>query len=215
LTRTAPDPALVADIEFLKKKLATEMLKNQQLSATAESIRQLEEFDVDKKFDSILADVVVASDASPWRGSLTIARGSLHGIKPGQLVVYQQYLVGRVHQVGPMTSRVLLATDPAFKIGAVTLALEDKAAARQVGLAQGSGGSKVLLRWISETEQVRQGQFVATTYDPISGVPKGLIIGRVVSLERTRSSFPEIVVEPAVQSRNLEYVMILSPKETK
>ncbi len=210
--KTVPDPAVKAQLDHALKTLAEEKLKNKQLSTALLSVQALQEFDVEKRFDVILADVVVPSDGSPWRSSFTLAKGSVHGVKAGQIVVYQHFLVGKIHQVGPLTSRVVLLTDPGFKTGAVALSLTDKSASRQVGVAQGNGASRVSLRWICDVNELRQGQFVVTTEDPTLGIPKGLVIGRILSLDQIRGTFPEIVVDPAVQPRSLEFVMILSPK---
>jgi rod shape-determining protein MreC len=211
-TRTAPDPTLARENDFLKKRLSSEMLRSRQLESELGALRRLEEFNYDKEFEILFADVIVAGDSTPARQSLVIAKGTSHGIRPGMLVVYQQYLVGRVHQVAARTSRVMLCTDPAFKIGAVAVSIEAQELPRQVGLAQGAGPNRLSLRWMSQGEAVRQGQFVTTTLDPAGGVPKGLVVGRVVSLERTRGPYPTVHVESAVESRSLEYVMLLSPK---
>lgn len=205
LTRTAPDPAQEAQIQYLQKEVTKLRMMTQQLQQQSDALKALEEFEYEKHFNPVFADVVVSGDSSPWRGSLILSKGSMHGIQKGQIVVFQQYLVGRVHEVGPFTSRVLTAQDPSFKIGALVLHTQ------QVGVAHGNG-AKMVLRWISEFDDVRQGEFVVTTFDPVVGVPKGLILGRILSLDRARGPFPDIVIEPSVRSRSLESVVVLVPK---
>jgi rod shape-determining protein MreC len=209
VTRTAPDPAQEARIQFLQKELHKQVMMNKEFQSRMGS---LEGYDYEKQFNLVFADVIVSNDSSPWRGSMVIAKGSMHGVRKGQIVVFQQYLVGRIHETAPWTSRVLLAHDAAFKIGALVMSMRDSA--RQVGVAQGNG-AKMVLRWISELDDVQQGQFVVTTFDPSAGVPKGLILGRVFSLDRSRGPHPDIVVEPSIRSRSLDHVVVLCPKEDR
>jgi rod shape-determining protein MreC len=206
-TRTAPDPAQARRIEFLERKLAEANVKNKQLESQLGARRSMEDADLDARFDIVFADVIVPADAAPWRSSLTIAKGSTHGVRTGQIVVYGRHLVGRIHQTAPFTARVLLTTDPAFKIGALVMGESS-----QVGIAQGGSDSRVALRWVAHAD-IRQGQQVITAPDPGSGTPKGLLIGRVLSLDRANAPRPHVLLEPPILPSSLDYVMILCPKE--
>ncbi len=163
------------------------------------------------------AAVVIPADSSPWRKSLTIALGSRHGARKGMLVLYHNQLVGRLDEAGPWTSRVRLTIDPSFRAGAVavpkTYASGMVLDQRHVGVFEGTSGEKGVLKWILGEAPVESGAFVLTTDDPANGVPAGLILGRVASLASSRGAFPRVEVEPALNFRGLEHVMVLAGDE--
>lgn len=61
---------------------------------------------------------VIRRDISLWLQQMTIRKGSRHGLKPGQAVVYGGGVVGRIIEVYPTTAVVSLISSPAFRIAA-------------------------------------------------------------------------------------------------
>jgi rod shape-determining protein MreC len=146
-----------------------------------------------------------------------IAAGSRDGVRAGMLAVYNNQLAGRVSEAGPLTSRVQLVTDPAFRAGAVAVPRTYTGvplSERHVGLYKGTSGEKGRLEWLTDDAPVEAGAYVLTTEDPLNGVPSGLVLGRVASLASERGASPRVEVEPVLNSRGLEHVMILlGPEE--
>lgn len=188
-------------------------LKQQQLEAATGLRQALKEASP----RLLAADVVLPTDGSPWRKSLVIAVGSRGGAKKGMLVLYNSQLVGRVLETAPWTSRVQACTDPGFRVGAV--AVPRRAAQgvsfekRHVGVYEGTAGENGRLKWLTGDTPVEPDAFVLTTEDPVNGVPRGLILGRVARLGAPRGAFPRVEVEPIVNFRSLEQVMLLVPPE--
>jgi rod shape-determining protein MreC len=165
----------------------------------------------------IPADVVIPTDGSPWRKSLTLALGTRGGARKGMLVVYGTHLVGRVTETSPWTCRVQLTIDPAFRAGAVAAPNAYTAGVsfekRHMGVYEGTGGEKGLLKWITGDTPVEPGACVLTTEDPENGVPAGLIAGRVTGLSAGRGAYPRVDVEPMVNFRALEHVTLLEQED--
>jgi len=65
------------------------------------------------------------------------------------------------------------------------------------------------LLWITGEMRLEQDGFVMTTEDPVNGVPRGLILGRVTAIANAGSSSPRAEVDPIVDFRALEHVMVL------
>jgi rod shape-determining protein MreC len=172
----------------------------------------------EQNFKLLPADVLLPTDGSPWRKSLTLARGSRDGVQRGMLVVYHHQLVGRVIEAGPWTSRVRVATDPGFRAGAVAAPRTSQGVAleqRHVGVYEGTAGRNGLLKWLTGETPVGQDSYVLTTDDPANGVPRGLILGRVSKPAVGRGAFPRVEVEPVLDFRALEHVTVLIPDMTK
>ncbi len=159
------------------------------------------------------ADVVLPSDSSPWRRSLTVALGSRGGARKGMLVLYNNRLVGRVVEAGPWESRVQLITDPGFRARAVAAPRTHAAGVsfqqRHVGVYKGTSGAGGILIWITGDTPVENGAHVLTTEDPSNGVPAGLILGRVAAVSAGRGASLHVEVEPALNFRGLEHVTLL------
>ena len=168
-------------------------------------------------FKLLQADVVLPTDSSPWRKSLTITIGSRGGARKGMLVLYNSHLVGRVVETGPWTSRVLSVTDPAFRAGAVVVPRQTSQGItfekRNVGLYKGTSGENGRLKWLTGETPVETGAMVLTTEDPLNGIPRGLILGRIAKLPTGRPALLEVDIEPLVNPRGLEHVTLLVPTD--
>jgi rod shape-determining protein MreC len=174
----------------------------------------LEDVDWEDRFTILPADVVIPVDSDPFRDSMVIAAGHSVGVRPGALVISHQYVVGRVVEVSAFTSRIVLISDPAFKIGALCIRTGDISGEdSEVGVAQGVGDGWLEVRWIQEPRGLRSGDFAVTTLDPIAGIPKGLLLGRIVVVDETEGPFATITVQAGVNGNLLERVQLLLPKE--
>ena len=167
----------------------------------------------------LTADVLLPTDGSHWRKSMTLALGSGGGARKGMLVLYNSQFVGRVLEAGPLTSRVQLCTDPGFRVGAVAVPRQYTQGVsfekRHVGVYEGTAGETGHLKWLTSDTPVEADALVLTTEDPLNGIPRGLILGRVSKLSAGRGAFPRVEVEPIVNFRGLEQVMLLVPPEAR
>jgi cell shape-determining protein MreC len=59
---------------------------------------------------------IIRRDVHAWFEVVLLDKGSLHGVEPGMAVVYRDGLLGRVKEVGPLQSRVILLTSPGFRL---------------------------------------------------------------------------------------------------
>ena len=163
------------------------------------------------------APVVLNADTSSWRRSITLALGSRGGVRLRMIVCVNNQLVGRVIEVGPWTSRVRLVTDPAFRAEAVatpkTYSSGVAVEKRHVGVYEGTAAGTGHLKWLLGDTPVKKGAYVLTTDNPLAGMPRGLVLGRVSGVEGTRAQYASVDVEPMVNFQGLEYVMLLGRRQ--
>ena len=90
--------------EFKSKKISLDILEfeNQKLR------EQLDDYLVSTE---VIYSKIIIDNKSQYLRSFVINKGSRDGIKPGMVVLDQQYLVGKVIEVNFGTSRVLLMSD--------------------------------------------------------------------------------------------------------
>jgi len=204
-----------AKITYLEDELQKLTKENQRLKLQLEQALGMKQPVRDQSYRMITADVIFATDSSPWRKSLTIALGTSHGVEKGQLVVYNSQVVGRISEAGPKTSRVQTVTDPGFRAAAVaaprTYVAGVSLSERHPGVYTGTSGESGELKWYTGETASEPGAFVVTAEDPINGVPRGLILGRVTGSSSARNPLPRVGVEPVLNFRALEHVMLLVP----
>jgi rod shape-determining protein MreC len=162
-----------------------------------------------------IAAQVIARDPSNQFSTITVNRGSIHGMREGMPVIaFQgglQGLVGRVVLVSLVSSIVQPITDPNSYVAARLQS------SRFDGLVAGSqvGADTLTMSYVKKlaVNEVQYGELVVS-----SGMgqlfPEGIHIGRVreMSAKGYEASL-ELEVEPIVDFSRLEYVYIIDTEQ--
>jgi rod shape-determining protein MreC len=146
---------------------------------------------------------VVAYEPGSYRQFVTINQGSSLGIKDGMAVMSGGVLIGEIRGVQAGVSRVILVSDPEFKLTAKD---QDTQAD---GLVQGQLGSGLSMTQIGQTAIVHPGDTVTTT--GLGGqIPAGLLIGKIESVNApTNAVFQSAEVSTTLQTSQLRFVMVV------
>ena len=174
----------------------------QQLTELENQNQKLQKlFDYAKDQPSTIAAPIIGRSADAWWQQVIIGRGRQDGVDKGFAVSGIGGLVGRVVQVTPHTSRVLLVSDPTNQVG-ITVSRS-----RQMGVLQGQGSQIASIRFFEKVPDVRPGDAIATS--SVSRLyPPGLPIGQVKSVELEKGPAPEAIVELTAPIDHLEWVLI-------
>ena len=145
-----------------------------------------------------LAAPIIGRNRDRWWDSVTLGKGSEDGVLPGYTVMGIGGLVGRVTQVTPHTSRVLLISDTTSRVGAVLTRN------RQLGYLEGRGSLTAQMHFFNRVVDIKPGDEIATS-NLSKLYPAGLPIGKV------KSTGSEVVeVELAAPIDILEWVAVRS-----
>jgi rod shape-determining protein MreC len=181
--------ARVQELQAQVKELQTQ---NQKLTALLGYVQG-------EKRQGIAAPIIGRS-ADHWWQQVILGRGSQEGIKVGHSVMGVGGLVGRVTEVTPHTSTVLLLSDPTSRAGAVI------SGSRHMGYIRGQGSNRVLMQFFDKVPSVHRGDVVSTS--SVSALfPSGLPIGRVESINLNKNPAPEAVIELTAPISSLEWVV--------
>jgi rod shape-determining protein MreC len=196
--------------ETLKRELADIQVQLQEQRALADRSRSLERLLElrDRLSLQTAAAEIIAASATPDFRTVTIDKGSLHGLKADMGVMAPAGVVGRVVTPTARASKVQLLVD---RNAAAGVLIERS---RAQGVALGSGDDRLRLEYVAETGDVVVGDVVVTS--GIDGIyPKGLVVGRVESVDKN-GAYRQITVRPAVDFSSLEEVLvILTPTAAK
>lgn len=203
----------------LLQQLELEKSRNLELTAANARLReQLEALNAgratvkDPRMTFLPAGVVIATDTSQWRRTFVIDKGTRQGVVRGLPVLWHNHLIGFVADAGPGSSRVALITDPKVAVGAmaVSRAVEGAARpARDLCILEGTGAPAASLKWASSDATAGDGATVVTSPDPARGIPEGLLLGRVSGVSRSRGPFARPQVQPFVDIRGVDSVLVL------
>ncbi len=137
-------------------------------------------------FFNFLPCEVIARSSNRFHHSLTVDRGSESGVRTGMPVVGYRGLVGRVTQVFPNSSRVLLINNKT-----ISVSCQDKRT-RVIGMLNWERGNLYRLDYVGREEDVLAGDTLVT-----SGMgrifPKGFPVGTVFRVDEDRADLSRAI----------------------
>ncbi len=153
--------------------------------------------------ENTVAAQVIGTSGSEQSRVLYLDKGSNDGINTDMAVITPTGIVGKIVQVFPTSSQVRLINDQFSGVGTV---LKDT---RLQGILKGSQNGATTLQYIMSDEKVEPGEDVLTSGgDRI--FPKGLPVGKVVSVEPGKDLFLNIRVVPSARLDQLEEVLVVT-----
>lgn len=156
-----------------------------------------------------LRATVIGRGADHWWQHVILNRGSRSGVAVGYVVTGPGGLVGRVVAVSPSTSRVLLVSDPTSRVGAKV------SRSRAMGVVRGQSNNRVVMEFFEKLPDVNTGDVIVTSsYSRL--FPSDIPLGRIESIDLTRSPAPEAVIQLSSPLPVLEWAVIhpFAPQET-
>lgn len=154
-----------------------------------------------KKLKKIFARVVSWDAYKDFR-VIRINQGASVGIKVQDPVVTPEGFVGSIYSVSENFSEILLLNDVNSRVDIIN------ARTRARGIVEGFSESKLVLKYSELREQYSEGDMVLTA--GLSFLPKGIVVGRVVSIEQGIWGLKQkILLEPVVDLVTLEDLMVL------
>lgn len=197
---------LSAENERLRRQL--EQAREQRRSLTDlqrenERLRGLLGAVEERDLDVIVARTI-ALGPSNYEWTATLDRGTADGVERDMVVIDADGLVGRIIQVGPSSSRVLLAIDHNFAAAAHVARLGEQ------GRISGRGGDLMRFLPLDPETPVEQGDEIVTSRYDNGLFPAGIPIGNVEQVgEQTALLTREVQVRPFVDFTRLGAVLVI------
>ncbi len=153
-------------------------------------------------YSSVAANII-GRDPSYWNSSIIIDKGSAEGVRQGFPVVNAWGVVGKIVEVGPHKSKVILLTDPEFSVAATI------ERSRESGLVSGTLQGLCRMRYLSVDADVRLGDKVITS-KLSSAFPENMMVGEIIKINQTvNQSSLECLIRPTVPISQLEEVLVI------
>jgi len=181
--------------------------ERQHQARESERLRELLGLKEILPLQTVVAEVV-SRDGLPWYRTVTLDKGRDDGVVLDASVISSTGVLGRVISVGPHAAKVQLLLDS--QSGAGVLIERSRVTgivSGQVGV-EGAAVSDLVLKYVPEMTDVAVGDVVVTSgLDRI--YPKGLVVGRVRSVNKGSGLFKDILVEPSARFDQVEEVLVV------
>ncbi|MGA8075273.1 MAG: rod shape-determining protein MreC [Candidatus Acidiferrales bacterium] len=197
-----------AENEFLKAQVDKLQLQNRQLesrAAEADRLAALLNFKQSHTEVPMLVAQVIGASADLASRTIFINRGEHDHLRRNLPVITPDGVVGKIVEVLPGSSQVLLISDQNSGVGALF------AETRTHGVVKGTSDPLLRLEYIANEEKVHVGELVVTSgEDKI--YPKDLPVGTVTTVKQG-NPFQVITVEAAARLDRLEDVIVLMTQQ--
>ncbi len=185
--------------------LRQKYVDNINLQIENSSLRELLKLKERNDYKTI-AGKVIGYNQSNWQSEVILNIGKNEGVEEGMGVINESGLLGVVKISGDKSCTVRLLNDPQSNIGCRILT------SRILGILEGDSEGHLFLRHIPKDLNIFLGDIIMTS-EYSEDIPGGIIIGRIKYVEeRMGEAYQEIEVEPFVDFKNLEYVMVIREK---
>jgi rod shape-determining protein MreC len=154
---------------------------------------------------STVAAQVIGTSGSDLSRVLYLDKGSKDGLKPDQAVVTPDGIIGKLRDVFPHTSQVLLINDQTSGAGVVL------ASTRLRAILRGSTAGQIVINNLTPDSRIQPGEQVLTSGgDQV--YPRGLPVGTIESIKPDPDHQPYTLIQlrPAANLNQLEEVLVIT-----
>lgn len=148
---------------------------------------------------------VVSTQPDSFRSFITINRGSSDGVAAGMAVLVDGTLVGTVDTVSGLTAKVLVVSDPTFKVTGQVLGDSNGA----TGTVRGSIGGGLVMEKIPQDQKIKVGDTVITSGQG-GDIVRGYSLGTIQSITKADNGvFQSAIISTPVQASRLQTVFVV------
>ena len=202
---------LLKENEELQKKidnLTDQLVDYEQLRHKNEFYQQFLNIKEEHSDYTFAEAAIIGRDAADNMGSFTLNKGSAHGIRVNNPVIYGKYLVGVIASVTPTQCTVNTILNPKVNVSAYEVRTRDLGyVTSTVALAQ---DGHCHMPGLSSSTAVTAGGIVCTS--GVGGIfPRDLIIGNIVDVvDGTVDISASAIIEPGMDFAEITDVFIIT-----
>ena len=187
----------IANLRLQRAALAEDALEGQRLQALLQFSRNY--------VSKTVAAHVIGTSGSEQSRVLTLDKGSRDGLKPDMPVITPDGIVGKLRDVFPTSSQLLLINDSTAGAGVVLQSTRIRA------IVHGNATGRVQITNLTPDNRIKPGEVVLTSGgDQV--FPRGLPVGQIESIapDPDHQPYTAITLHTAANLNQLEEVLIIT-----
>ena len=178
----------------------------QGMISYAQDTKELVEFKQRYNFSQALLAQVLVKNFSEQSHFFLIDKGSNSGVQKDMVVIYKDCLIGRIGEVYPNYSKVVLISDQSCKVAAYC------AQSKATGIYQGSNEEwSASLYHVSHLSSLEIGELILSSGDGLI-FPRGFGLGKIKEYQ-TEGLFHQIAIEPLVDLHAINHCYVVQKGE--
>lgn len=203
----AENAALKAEILEMEEDVRTA----QELQRENQRLQQLLELSEQHEDYSFEPAYIISWDASSWRSSFTIGKGTNKGLEQGMCAITENgQVVGLITEVGANWATITTILDNGLEISASI------ASSGYTGVVQGTYQSEdtrlLRMNYLTHEAVIKNGDQVVTTGSTL--YPKGLLLGKITNVSLDETGVAKYAsLEASCDLADLEQVFIITEYE--
>lgn len=178
-----------------------------------ENVRLGEELELQNSLTEFrtISGTVISRNPDSWVDQIVVDRGSQDGVEVGMPVMSGNGLIGRISEVNPTSSKIVLLTNIEQTANQVSseIIMDEEIV---YGLISGydNNNDRLIMSQITSTIEIDEGELITTS--GLGGViPRGLVIGEVEEVTMDSHGLAQqVYVRPAADFENIRYVTIIN-----
>lgn len=200
--RSSNDDSASAKLREENMQLLNQLTKQKELERENQALR--DQFNTPNPSSS---ELLPAAIVGILEDKIIIDKGEIDGLKPGNIVVYKDNLIGRIVKLSERVSVVDLLTSKNITLTAKGPNSES------LGVVRGDG-TGIILDNVVLSEKLEKGNVIVTKGDIDengSGFPPDLVVGKITTINKKPSSlFQTADVESLIDFNRMETVFIIT-----
>lgn len=202
---------LQQELDSLKSTQLLNAARLQKLAALETENQRLRQL-LDSSFkigERVLIAELLAVDLEPFTNQVVINKGSNHGVYDGQPLLDAHGVMGQVTQVGPLTSTVMLITDPNHAIPVAV----NRNGLRAIALGTGKP-DKLEIPHFPNDANIEVGDLLIST--GLGGrFPEGYPVATISQIQQNPGQpFALVIATPTAKLRQSREVLLVWPQTT-
>ncbi len=189
-------------------ELTTKLSQLEQLKAENERLRDILQFRASSSLELIPTEVV-ARNPSNKSATIVIGKGKNHGFTRNMPVITEQGIAGRLLNVEPFSSEVILLTDPR---GGNSMSGVIERTRELVYIYGGGRKGLCLVKSSDLSVKLQTGDRILTAESSLY-FPKNILIGYIVEVQESEDGYEQqAYLKPAANFSRMEYVYVVKEK---
>jgi rod shape-determining protein MreC len=174
----------------------------QGIISFAQETQELVDFKRRYNFSQALLAQVLVKNFSEQSHFFLIDKGSSSGAQKDMVVIYKDCLIGRISEVYPHYSKVVLISDQSCKVAAYC------AQSKATGIYQGSNEEwAASLNHVSHLSSLEIGELILSSGDGLI-FPRGFGLGKIKEYH-TQGLFQQVAIEPLVDLHAINHCYVV------
>ena len=185
-----------------REALLAQNIELQGLISFCQDTQELKEFKERYQSSSAFLAQVLVKNFSEQSHFFLIDKGKKHGLQKDMVAIYKDCLIGRITEVYPYYSKVILISDQSCKVAAYC------AQSKATGIYQGINQEwSATLDHVSHLSHLEVGEMIVSSGDGLI-FPRGFGIGKIKSFQ-PQGLFWQVNIEPLLDLHTINYCYVI------